>query len=94
MCGRMAPAADAHAMDMSIIKPFLGMQGPQESNPYFGRVGVGLPIRWLIPRPVAVLQQKKTARGKFPRGRLPVSDLRPYPGTSPTIEASSSECHG
>ena len=48
--GRMAPAADAHAMEMSIYKPIKGMQGPQELNPHSARVGAESPIRWLIPR--------------------------------------------
>ena len=79
----MAPAADAHAMDMSIIKPFLGMQEPQDSNLYFDRVGVGPPIRWLIPKQVAVLQPKRKPPGGISPRAAPGIRLTSLSGNLP-----------
>ena len=71
--GRMAPAADAHAMDMSKSKPVKGAQGPQELNPHSARVGAGPPNRWLIPI-------KGEPPGGNLLGRFPVTQSSVLPG--------------
>src|SRR5579863_6831836 len=49
-----------------LTSPSRGMQGPQELNPHFARVGAGPPNRWLIPI-------KGEPPGGYSLGRFPVT---------------------
>lgn len=64
-----------------LTSPYLGTQGPQESNPHSARVGAGPPNRWLIPI-------KGEPPGENSLGRFPVTRIQSYPGTSAMHRAS------
>ena len=52
-----------------LTSPYLGTQGPQESNPHSARVGAGPPNRWLIPI-------KGEPPGENSLGRFPVTRIQ------------------
>jgi hypothetical protein len=81
---------DAHAMDMSSVKPVLeARRGGRTRTP--DAQCWKLPFWPLNYAPIAI--QMKTARQGLPCGRFPVTDLRYYPGTIPMRRAAFCE-HG